>query len=100
MQNTSLWRVPGSPGGGGFGTERFLTVCVACAEQVGRHKTSVPQDVDAGRDPETNALVIAVIELRRIVGVPTPRDRVRAGQAARPRHRREKVYIRAHAVRG
>lgn len=45
---------------------------IAGAERVGRHKTSMLQDVEAGRDPEIDALVGAVIELGRIVQVPTP----------------------------
>jgi len=45
---------------------------IAGAEKVGRHKTSMLQDVEAGRDPEIDALVGAVIELGARVGVPTP----------------------------
>jgi len=45
---------------------------IAGAEKVGRHKTSMLQDVEAGRDPEIDALVGAVIELGAMVGVPTP----------------------------
>ena len=45
---------------------------IAGAEKVGRHKTSMLQDVEAGRDPEIDALVGAVIELGAVVGVPTP----------------------------
>lgn len=45
---------------------------IAGAEKVGKHKTSMLQDVEAGRDPEIDALVGAVIELGRVVGVPTP----------------------------
>lgn len=45
---------------------------IAGAEKVGKHKTSMLQDVEAGRDPEIDALVGAVIELGRIAGVPTP----------------------------
>jgi 2-dehydropantoate 2-reductase len=43
------------------------------AEKVGRHKTSMLQDVEAGRGLEVDALLGAVIELGEIVGVPTPR---------------------------
>jgi 2-dehydropantoate 2-reductase len=42
------------------------------AERVGKHKTSMLQDVEAGRDPEIDPLVGSVIELGRHVGVPTP----------------------------
>ena len=45
---------------------------IAGAERIGRHKTSMLQDVEAGRDPEIDALVGAVIELGARVGVPTP----------------------------
>ncbi len=43
------------------------------AEKVGRHKTSMLQDVEAGRSLEADALIGAVIELGVMVGVPTPR---------------------------
>ncbi len=42
------------------------------AAQVGEHKTSMLQDVEAGRALETDALVGAVAELGRLTGVPTP----------------------------
>jgi 2-dehydropantoate 2-reductase len=42
------------------------------AERVGKHKTSMLQDVEAGRDPEIDPLVGSVIELGRLVGIPTP----------------------------
>ena len=45
---------------------------IAGAEKVGKHKTSMLQDVEAGRDPEIDALVGAVIELGELTGVPTP----------------------------
>ncbi|HLB16616.1 MAG TPA: 2-dehydropantoate 2-reductase [Burkholderiales bacterium] len=45
---------------------------IAGAERVGKHKTSMLQDVEAGRDPEVDALVGAVIELGRLTGTPTP----------------------------
>ena len=45
---------------------------IAGAEAVGAHKTSMLQDVEAGRALELEALVGAVIELGRIVAVPTP----------------------------
>jgi 2-dehydropantoate 2-reductase len=45
---------------------------MAGAESVGAHKTSMLQDIEAGRAPELDALVGAVIELGRIAGVATP----------------------------
>ncbi|HET9822723.1 MAG TPA: 2-dehydropantoate 2-reductase [Burkholderiaceae bacterium] len=45
---------------------------IAGAEKVGRHKTSMLQDVEAGREPEIDALVGAVVELGRLTGTPTP----------------------------
>ena len=45
---------------------------IAGAEAVGAHKTSMLQDVEAGRAVEIEALVGAVVELGSITGVPTP----------------------------
>ncbi|NWG20257.1 MAG: 2-dehydropantoate 2-reductase [Chloroflexi bacterium] len=45
---------------------------IAGAEQVGAHKTSMLQDIEAGRATEVDALVGAVAELGRLVDVPTP----------------------------
>jgi len=45
---------------------------IAGAEKVGKHKTSMLQDVESGRDPEIDALVGAVIELGKMTEVPTP----------------------------
>jgi 2-dehydropantoate 2-reductase len=45
---------------------------IAGAEAVGAHKTSMLQDVEAGRALELEALVGAVIELGQITGTPTP----------------------------
>lgn len=45
---------------------------IAGAEQVGEHKTSMLQDIEAGRPTEVDALVGAVAELGRLTGVPTP----------------------------
>lgn len=42
------------------------------AARVGRHKTSMLQDVEAGRALELDAVVGSVVELGGIVGVPTP----------------------------
>ncbi len=42
------------------------------AEKVGKHKTSMLQDVEAGRGPEIDALVGSVVELGRLTQTPTP----------------------------
>jgi 2-dehydropantoate 2-reductase len=42
------------------------------AARVGRHKTSMLQDVEAGRSLEIDALVGSVVELGQLAGVPTP----------------------------
>ena len=42
------------------------------AEAVGKHKTSMLQDVEHGRPLELEALVGAVVELGRITDTPTP----------------------------
>ncbi len=73
---------------------------IAGAEKVGKHKTSMLQDIELGRDPEIDALVGAVIELGRDVGVPTPHiETVYAlvkllGKTVKE----ERVYIRAQPV--
>ena len=46
---------------------------IAGTEAIGAHKTSMLQDVEAGRAPEIEALVGAVIEMARLVERPTPR---------------------------
>ena len=45
---------------------------IAGAEKVGKHKTSMLQDVEAGRAPEIDALVGSVVELGRLTATPTP----------------------------
>jgi 2-dehydropantoate 2-reductase len=42
------------------------------AAKVGKHKTSMLQDVEAGRSLELDALVGSVVELGQLAGVPTP----------------------------
>ena len=42
------------------------------AEKVGKHKTSMLQDVEAGRRLELDALIGSVIELGRLTNIPTP----------------------------
>ncbi len=73
---------------------------IAGAEMVGKHKTSMLQDIEAGRDPEIDALVGAVIELGNTVGVPAPHiEAVYAMVKLLGRTmREEKVYVRAHAI--
>jgi len=75
---------------------------IAGAERVGKHKTSMLQDVEAGRDPEIDALVGSVIEIGRIVGEPTPHiEAVFALVKLLARTmREEKVYVRAHPFIG
>ena len=46
---------------------------IAGAEKVGKHKTSMLQDFEAGREPEIEALVGSVVELGRLTHTPTPR---------------------------
>jgi 2-dehydropantoate 2-reductase len=45
---------------------------IAGAEAVGKHKTSMLQDVETSRPLELDALLGSVLELGRITGVPTP----------------------------
>ena len=45
---------------------------IAGAEKVGKHKTSMLQDFEAGREPEIEALVGSVVELGRLTQTSTP----------------------------
>ena len=45
---------------------------ISGAEKVGHHKTSMLQDVEAGRTLEVDALLGSVIELARLTETPTP----------------------------
>lgn len=45
---------------------------LAGAEAVGKHKTSMLQDIEMGRPPEIAALVGSIIELGQVAQVPTP----------------------------
>jgi 2-dehydropantoate 2-reductase len=45
---------------------------IAGAEKVGAHKTSMLQDIEAGRRTEIDALVGSVVELGRLTHTPTP----------------------------
>ena len=49
---------------------------IAGAAKVGAHKTSMLQDVEAGRPMEIEALMGAVVEVGEKVGVPTPATRM------------------------
>lgn len=42
------------------------------AEKVGKHKTSMLQDVEAGRPLEIDAIISAVVEFGRLTGIETP----------------------------
>jgi len=56
----------------GIGFRVTLDKRIAGAEKVGKHKTSMLQDIEAGRAPEIDALVGSVVELGRLTGTPTP----------------------------
>ena len=45
---------------------------IAGAEKVGHHKTSMLQDVEAGKELEVDALLGSVVELARLTETPTP----------------------------
>lgn len=45
---------------------------IAGAEKVGKHKTSMLQDIEAGRAAEIDALVGSVVELGRLTNTPMP----------------------------
>lgn len=45
---------------------------IAGAEAIGKHKTSMLQDVETGRPLEIDALVSSVLELGRLTSTPTP----------------------------
>lgn len=45
---------------------------IAGAESVGAHKTSMLQDVEAGRSLETEALIGSILEMGEMVGKPAP----------------------------
>jgi 2-dehydropantoate 2-reductase len=48
---------------------------MAGAEKVGAHKTSMLQDLEAGRPMELDPIVGAVVELAERLGVPMPSTR-------------------------
>ncbi|MDT0318854.1 2-dehydropantoate 2-reductase [Streptomyces millisiae] len=45
---------------------------LAGAERVGHHRTSMLQDLEAGKEMETGAILGAVVELAELTGVPAP----------------------------
>jgi 2-dehydropantoate 2-reductase len=45
---------------------------IAITAALGRHKTSMLQDIEAGRAPELDATVTAVVEFARMAGIATP----------------------------
>ena len=49
-----------------------MRICIHGAGVIGTHKTSMLQDLEAGRPVELDALVASVAEMGRLVGVPTP----------------------------
>jgi 2-dehydropantoate 2-reductase len=63
---------------------------IAGAEQIGEHKTSMLQDIEAGRATEIDALVGAVAELGRLTGIATPHiDAIEAAVRLREQTARE-----------
>jgi 2-dehydropantoate 2-reductase len=73
---------------------------IAGAEKIGRHKTSMLQDIEAGRQPELDALVGSVIELGKLTSTPTPHINAvyACGKLLAKVMGDEKVYIRAAAI--
>ena len=59
----------------GVTLRRTVEERIAGAERVGEHRTSMLQDVDAGRPLEVEALVGAVVEMAELTGVPAPNIR-------------------------
>ena len=45
---------------------------IAGAEKVGAHKTSMLQDVEAGRSLETEALIGSILEMAQLTNTPAP----------------------------
>ena len=46
---------------------------LAGAERVGEHKTSMLQDIEAGRETEVEAIIGSVLEIARLTGIDMPR---------------------------
>ena len=70
------------------------------AEKVGKHKTSMLQDIEVGKSIEVGALIGTVVELARMTGVPVPNiEAVYAlVQLLDQVIQQEKVYIRAEPL--
>ena len=51
------------------------------AERVGDHRTSMLQDLEAGKPLELAALVVAVVELAELTGTPAPTLRALAAES-------------------
>jgi 2-dehydropantoate 2-reductase len=82
---------------------------IAGAEKVGHHKTSMLQDVEAGRELEIDALLGSVVELARLTDTPTPHidslfalvkllARTMQDQQAHLRLRQSGDHLAAHAA--
>ena len=56
----------------GIGFRVSLERRINGAEKVGKHKTSMLQDVEAGKPLEVDALVGSIVEVGELTGVPTP----------------------------
>ena len=61
---------------------------IAGAEAVGAHKTSMLQDVEAGRSLETEALIGSILEMAKLTNTPAPAIEVGlcAGEASQQGH--------------
>ena len=46
---------------------------LAGAERVGEHKTSMLQDIEAGRTTEVESVIGSVLEIARLTGTPMPK---------------------------
>ena len=73
---------------------------IAGAESVGRHKTSMLQDVEAGKRLEAEALIGAVVELAEVTGIPVPAIRTMHAATLLLDHiiGQEGVRVRAEAI--
>jgi 2-dehydropantoate 2-reductase len=72
---------------------------MAGAEKVGAHKTSMLQDLEAGRPMELDAVVGAVLELGDRLGVPMPATRsVYACTKLLDEHRGQRAALRIEEV--
>lgn len=74
---------------------------IAGAGRVGKHKTSMLQDVEAGRATEVDALVGAVLELGKLTETPTPSiETLYACMKLLARTmQQEQIFIKGHRLR-